>query len=164
MNIKSILTMAAVTLFSLGAYAYPEIGTRAEYTGTVTLADGSSLPYAKSLEVTAFDETLKEWVITEEVSIDQTKSTDTDDADEKDLFTPDMYKMIAQSCLTAGGVLEKITVAAGEFDTCKMTSTYMDEDVQESTEVWWGDVPFGIVKKISHDDGQVISYELSAYK
>lgn len=173
MNTKSIFTTIALTLFSAGAIAdapvpeplmYPQVGNKVEYVGTLQLEDGSSLPYAKSLEITAFDEILKEWVIAEEVSVDQVKSTDTDDADEKDLYTQTKYQTLIQTCVGAGGALERITVAAGDFDTCKITTTEMDDTVSETREIWYGDVPFGIVKSISHDDGNIITYELSTYK
>lgn len=180
MNIKAILTTFAFSILSFGAYAttvvdpveepivetlvYPQIGNKVEYSGTIQLEDGSSLPYTKSLEITSFDEILKEWVIAEEVSVDQTKSTDTDDADEKDLYTHAKYQTLIQTCVGAGGVIEKIKVAAGEFDTCKMTMSEMDDTVIETREIWYGDVPFGVVKSISHDDGQIISYELATYK
>jgi hypothetical protein len=65
-------------------------------------------------------------------------------------------------CANYNGTSEKVTVAAGTFDTCKITLSNA-ETMQTS---WYGNAAFGIIKSdaISKLNGATLHLELQEHK
>ncbi|WP_415063926.1 hypothetical protein [Bdellovibrio sp.] len=126
--------------------AYPGVGDKVQWTGTIRLLDGSNTPVHISKEVSAFNARTHMWTIKLETTLGEKKSSKVMEVAE--LYTPEKFKTLIAGCLSQGGVLEKITAPAGTYETCKITETTPEGLVVEK---WWGDIPFGVVSKSTKD-------------
>lgn len=133
-------------LFATQSYAYPDIGDKVKWEGSINLIDGSTTPIQITKEVLKYNQSTKKWTIKYQATVGNNTSTETNEVDE--LFSPDKYKEIISNCTTKGGVLQKFKAPAGTYETCKIT-TINSEGVQ--VEKWWGDIPFGVVSKATKD-------------
>lgn len=147
-------------LCTLNAFAYPAVGDRVEYQGTVTQKDGTVIPLTLVKEVVSYNDTTKEFTVREEEDLNGAKKVDQND--ESSLYTSERFKEISTNCVPQGGVIETITVPAGEFATCRVTTTDSEDAEPELT--WFGDVPFGAVKLVEMDDGATRTLELFSVK
>lgn len=129
-------------LISAVAFAYPNVGDKVQWTGSVSRADGNYVPVKIIKEVTAFDKNSAKWTVKYETTIGQETTTKMLEVDS--LFSPDRYKEIIAHCEEQGGILEKVAAPAGTYETCKITTT-TSEGI--SIERWWGNIPFGVVGK-----------------
>jgi hypothetical protein len=64
------------------------------------------------------------------------------------------------NCVAKGGMMEDVTVPAGTYNTCHMMMT----EIGVTTNLWWGDVPFGVVKKMMANtaEGKTSTWELNS--
>ncbi|MBO9668464.1 MAG: hypothetical protein J7501_16820 [Bdellovibrio sp.] len=131
--------MMAVSSF---AFAYPTLGDKVEWTGAEVKLDGTSTPITVTKEVTKWDDATMMWT----VKVDMTKGdqTSTKEVMTKCLWSPESWTMMKENCVMEGGTLESVTVDAGTYDSCRMNTVSDDGSV---TKKWWGDVPFGLIKK-----------------
>lgn len=146
-----------VFLASSFAMAYPMVGDKSEWTGTVVGPNGTKEAKA-SMEVLSQDPTTMKWRVKSWMQVGTWERCET--RDKSRLYTPEKWADILANCESKGGVIGEITVPAGTFNTCMMTK--MDRDQDESMVVYWGDVPFGVVKVVKTDDGKVKTMELSS--
>jgi hypothetical protein len=148
-------------LLAVNAFAYPEIGDRAELTGDTLTRNGEITPLEINTELLGYDQSSQQW----EVGIQELRSGERRSRTEKQaaLFTPKLYQEMMKNCRQRGGRVEKITVAAGTFDVCHML-TAVTLDLTEET--WYGNVPFGVVKKIetNYTEGRKDSLELKSFR
>ena len=157
MMTKSLLA-AAVAFTASFAMAYPSVGDKVEWTGSIAYSNGTSVPVQITKEVVSYNDSTKKWTVKEDKTVGSVTETETEE--ESNLFDSARYARIIIECIGKGGTLEDITVAGGTFSTCGYSVTDDDEVKQK----WIGDVPFGLVKFIETDkeDGEVKSLELSS--
>lgn len=147
-------------LLATNAFAYPEIGDRAELAGDTLTRNGEIIPLEMTTELLSYDQQSRQW----EVGIQELRGGERRSRNEKQaaLFTPKLYEEMMKKCRERGGRVEKITVAAGAFDVCHLL-TAVTLDLTEET--WYGNVPFGVVKKIetNYTEGRKDSLELKSF-
>jgi len=124
------------------AWAYPSVGDRVQWTGSVTQANGTAVPVKITKEVMSFNKDTSRWVVKFEATMGAETTSKT--VEEEHLFTRDQFKKILAQCEAQGGKLEKIAAPAGIYETCKTVTTAADGTLVEK---WWGDIPFGVVSK-----------------
>lgn len=164
---KAAKLFAGIVFFaSTYAMAYPMVGDKVEWTGTVVGTDGTTTEVKGSKEVLSQDPTTMKWLVKSWVQMGKWERCET--KEKKNLYSSEKWQEIMTNCVTRGGVMEEITVPAGTYNTCKMTKTGDDKgghhgDDGDSVTMWWGDVPFGLVKvmKTDGDSGKVKTMELS---
>lgn len=157
MMVKSFLAGAVLFGASL-SMAYPAVGDKVEWTGSIAYSNGTSVPVKITKEVLSYNDTTKKWTVKEDKTVGSKTETDIDD--ESWMFDSAKYARVIAECVSRNGVLEDVTVPGGTFSTCGYTKT--DDD--ETKTKWIGDVPWGIVKSIETDteDGEVETLELSS--
>jgi hypothetical protein len=157
MMVKTFLAGAVLFGASL-AMAYPAVGDKVEWTGSVVSSNGTSVPVKITKEVLSYNDTTKKWTVKEDKIVGD--KTETETKEKSWMFDSAKYAKLIAECVSKGGTLEDITVAGGTFSTCGYSKTDDDEVKQR----WIGDVPWGIVKSIEtdNDDGEVKTLELSS--
>lgn len=142
MNVCRNLLALTALLASSFAFAYPTIGDKVEWAGTIDKLDGTSIEIKVVKEVLAHDTVTGKWTVQKDVTIgsETTHETKTEDA----LYSNEQYQKTIATCEANSGKLEEITVPAGTFKSCMLTTVAPDGTVDEK---WWGDVPFGVVRK-----------------
>ncbi|MNT63603.1 hypothetical protein D3C72_2014350 [compost metagenome] len=60
------------------------------------------------------------------------------------MYSPEQYQQTIANCESNSGKIEEITVPAGTFKSCMLTTIGSDGTVDEK---WWGDVPYGVVRR-----------------
>lgn len=148
-----------VFLASSFAMAYPMVGDKSEWTGTVVGPNGTKEAKA-SMEVLSQDPTTMMWRVKSWIQVGTWEGWQT--RDKKSLYTPERWADILANCESKGGVVGEITVPAGTFNTCMMTEMKNNRDTDHSAVVYWGDVPFGVVKVVKTHYGKVKTLELSS--
>lgn len=146
----SIHISALFFLFAINTFAYPDIGDKVKWEGSMNLIDGSTTPIQIEKEVLKYDQATKKWTIKYQATVG--KETTTEFTEVEDLFSPEKYKEIISQCSSKGGVLQSFTAPAGTYETCKITTTNSDGVVIEK---WWGNIPFGIVSKATKDSRNI---------
>ncbi|WP_374030474.1 hypothetical protein [Bdellovibrio bacteriovorus] len=146
---KSLLA-AFTTLFITTALAYPNVGDKVSWTGTMSTVNGETNAVKITKEVIGHDEKKNIWKIKIEAVVGTEKTSETMEI--SDLYSPAKYKALIADCVKNGGTLEKLIAPAGTYDTCKMSMTMADGTMVER---WWGDIPFGVVSKNTRDSGKM---------
>lgn len=141
-SIYPALLIALISLSTSAAFAYPSVGDKVEWTGTIDRLDGTSSEVKVIKEVLAHDTVTGKWTVKKDVTIDSQTTSETKLEDS--LYSSEQYQQTIASCVANAGKLEEITVPAGTFKSCMLTTIGTDGSVDEK---WWGDVPFGVVRK-----------------
>jgi hypothetical protein len=145
--------VSAILLLSASAHAYPTIGDKVTWSGTVNNTTGSS-EITITKEIIAFDKDSKKWKVKTDTKIGENSTSET--VEMAELFTPDRFKDIIKNCEEKGGVIEQITTHPGKYKTCKMTTVSNNGVLIEK---WWGDIPFGVVSRNTKDQNGVAQSE-----
>jgi|GEM_PF-1508283 hypothetical protein len=163
MKLISMLASGALVLASSIAMAYPAVGDKTGYNGTC-VKKGETKTWTATMEVIAWLDASKMWIIKKDVMKNGQTKTDIDGVAEADMWTADKWTDVSTNCVAKGGVMEDVTVAAGTFNTCHMTKISTDGDDSETKHMWWGDVPGGLVKKmiVDTDDDETKTIELNS--
>lgn len=161
---KAAKLFAGIVFFaSTYAMAYPMVGDKVEWTGTVVGTDGTTTEVKGSKEVLSQDPTTMKWLVKSWMQMGKWERCET--KEKTNLYSSEKWQMIMTNCVVHGGVMEEITVPAGTYNTCKMMKTWDKGGHHDgdSVTMWWGDVPFGLVKvmKTDGDSGKVKTMELS---
>lgn len=138
---KSLLISVSF-LFCASAFAYPAVGDKVEWAGSIDRLDGTSTQIKVVKEVLSHDTVTKKWTIKKDVTINSETTSET--KIEETLYSPEQYKQTLANCEANSGKIEEITVPAGTFKSCMLTSISADGTVDEK---WWGDAPFGVVRR-----------------
>ncbi|AHZ84848.1 hypothetical protein AB1A81_10615 [Bdellovibrio bacteriovorus] len=146
---KSLLA-TFTTVFASAALAYPNVGDKVSWTGTLSTVNGETNAVKITKEVIGHDEKKNSWKIKIEAVVGTDTSSETIEI--SDLYSPEKYKALIADCEKNGGTLEKLSAPAGTYDTCKMSMTMADGTLVER---WWGDIPFGVVSKNTRDSGKM---------
>ncbi|WP_253721008.1 DUF333 domain-containing protein [Bdellovibrio bacteriovorus] len=143
MKLYKLFSALVVSSFSLQAWAYPSVGDKVQWTGTVQQRDGTQKSVRIVKEVVKFDKDTKKWTVKYEATMGN--DVVSEHLEVTDLYSPERFKQILANCVTNGGILEKVEAPpAGTYDTCKMTTKNADGSIVEK---WWGNIPFGVVSK-----------------
>lgn len=135
-----IALISAFFLFPRVSLAFPIIGDYALFDG-VAQTDLGQVNYESSMEVTAIGPEAGMITITSKYIIGgQEQSIDT--AAHAETYLE--LNATVDHCSEAGGILETITVPAGTFDTCHMSNTSSNAQI----DFWFGKVPFALVKSV----------------
>jgi hypothetical protein len=141
--------VAAIVFTSFIVQAYPMVGDKVQWKGSIKLKSGDITPVHIQKEVVKFDHSSKKWTIKYTATVGDKVTTEF--LETADLYSPEKHKQMIATCKDQGGVIEKVTAPAGTYDTCKLTSK-ADGMVVEK---WWGDIPFGVVSRNTTDSGEV---------
>lgn len=136
------LTAGFIFFLACSAFAYPTVGDKVEWTGTIENSSGTATQVKVVKEVLSHDTITGKWTIKKDVTVDSQTTSETKVEDS--LYSPEQYQQTIASCEANGGKLEEITVPAGTFKACMLTTVSPDGTVDEK---WWGDVPFGVVRR-----------------
>ncbi len=138
------MIMAFLTLLFAASFAdaYPEVGDRVEWVGSIDNQDGKAIQIKVTKEVLSRDEKSKSWSVKKVIQFGDETTEEINDV--KNLYAPEQFKQTLESCEKSGGKLEEVTVPAGTYATCKITTVTDEGRVDDR---WWGDVPFGLVRK-----------------
>jgi hypothetical protein len=136
------LIYVGLLLASPMAFAMPTVGDFAAFDVQSTV-DGHQQTGVVSYELSSYDAATKKFH--ERLTAQETGGPVR--VGEKDLTTENLVsdKEIADylsNCRTYGGRAETLTTPAGSFKTCAIST---NDDTTERT-IWYGKVPFGIVK------------------
>jgi hypothetical protein len=103
-------------------------------------------PLEVAKEVIGYKENTQQW----QVKVTETRNGETSTRTEAhaELFGPGNYEQMIGLCEKEGGRKESLVVPAGKFMVCHIL-TAANPDLMEET--WYGNVPFGEVKKIETD-------------
>lgn len=143
---KCFSVLIVLFLYTLHGHAYPSVGDKVKWEGSINLIDGSTTPIQITKEVLKFDPEIKKWIVKYQSTVGPDTSTEIVEAE--NLFSPEQYQELISGCTSKGGVLQKFTAPAGTYETCKMTTTTSEGVVIEK---WWGNIPFGVVSKATKD-------------
>lgn len=133
-------------LYTSHSFAYPNVGDKVKWEGSINLVDGSTTPIQITKEVLKYNSETKKWTVRYQATVGNDTSTEINEVDE--LFSPAKYKEVISTCTSKGGELQMFTAPAGTYETCKMITTNSEGVVVEK---WWGDIPFGVVSKATKD-------------
>lgn len=146
---KSLIAVIT-SLAASAALAYPNVGDKVSWTGTLHSINGESNDVKITKEVIGHDSRKNTWKVRIEAIVGTEKTSET--IETADLYSPEKFKNLIASCEKNGGSLEKLQAPAGTYDTCKMSVTLSDGS---QIERWWGDIPFGVVSKSTRDSGKM---------
>lgn len=154
---KTIVFLATAIL-SISAFAFPTVGDRVTFNGTFTSAQGSA-NFMQDLELSAFDKASNKFTMKIAITLPNGEIKEEEkQVDTSELMSEETINTIMSVCDSQGGKLEKITVVAGEFETCKI-------DHGDGNVSWLGKVPFGVVKERSVDaEKNVVEMELAMFE
>ncbi|MNK86841.1 hypothetical protein D3C87_1067620 [compost metagenome] len=136
------LFAAVAFFFTAYAFAYPAVGDKVEWAGSIDRLDGTSTEIKVVKEVLGHDTVTKKWTIKKDVTINSETTSETKLEDS--LYSPEQYQQTIANCESNSGKIEEITVPAGTFKSCMLTTIGSDGTVDEK---WWGDVPYGVVRR-----------------
>lgn len=167
MKARNILA-GIVFLAANYAVAYPMVGDKVEWKGTVVGSDGTSTEVLGSKEILEQDPTTMKWLVKSWYKMGKWEKMETKYA--KKMWTPEKWTTVQTNCVARGGMLEDVTVPAGTFSTCKFTKSdedfvglgKHDDDDDGTMTMWMGDVPFGVVKVMHTGDKGTKTIELNA--
>ncbi|WII71657.1 hypothetical protein QJS83_14405 [Bdellovibrio sp. 22V] len=134
-------------LFGSTVLAYPNVGDKVSWTGSINQADGTVVPVKITKEVIDYNKSTKKWSVKYEATMGKETSTQLLDVD--NLYSKERYKEIISKCESQGGKIEVITTDPGIYETCKMTIVTPEGVVVEK---WWGNIPFGVVSKNTRNE------------
>jgi hypothetical protein len=159
MKFLNVLAAGTVILASTVALAYPKVGDKAGYNGSCKKGTEEKT-WTLSKEVLLWVDADKKWVIKKDTMKDGGTKTELEYVADADMWSSAMWTDMMTNCVTKGGVMEDVTVPAGTYNTCHMMTT---ED-GKTKHMWWGDVPWGIVKKMKEDtaEGKTTTWELNS--
>lgn len=149
MKLAACISTLSILLAAV-SFAYPNVGDKVRWEGSINLVDGSTTPIKIVKEVLKHDPETKKWTVKYETTLGHDVSSEISEVDE--LFSPDKFKELIAHCTANGGTLQTFKAPAGTYETCK-TTTVNSEGV--TVEKWWGNIPFGIVSKATKDSRNI---------
>jgi hypothetical protein len=137
---KALLALA-LSAFSFAALAMPKVGDMATYA-----IQTQGISFTSKSELTKFDVRTSKFTRVDTTIIFGNEEREEELVDLEDLSTADELNMMLAFCETnqINGKRETITVRAGTFNTCAVTT-------QDGVKVNLGVVPFGVVRARGND-------------
>jgi hypothetical protein len=138
-----ILISFAATSFSTSTFGAPKVGDSAKFSGTVIdPASGKPIPFTKSVQIVAYDPASDKYRQVE-TTISAGHKDYAADWLSSYLFLSDAdLENELKNCSDYGGVIEMISVKAGQFESCCYTFSSDPREV-----LCHGQVPFGLVMR-----------------
>lgn len=139
MKSSRIVLVSLFALASASAFAAPKVGDSATLDGTL-VGQGINAKVTTSQTVTAFNANSGVYTVHQVQTIaGQSQAKDVNVASD-DMMSEETAALIVQFCESQSlGKKERITVAAGTFDTCRVPGN-------AGSTIWVAPVPFGMVK------------------
>lgn len=142
-----IISILATLLASTVASAFPAVGDSVRYQVLVF-----GIPLTQDISLTAFNAETRQFTkLTVSTQQGQPPSSTEEQVDADSIPSDAQIEQVLLHCEHQGGMREKITVAAGTFDTCK-------SPIEGGGFAWVGAVPFALVKAESQ-----WNFELTAF-
>lgn len=139
---KTILVTLA-TVITSAALAMPAVGDKATYNGT-TIQAGTTYNFVVENAIISQDATTGFFNIDQTLTYNGQTQVKSIQEDPANLPTDAAVSSYLTNCTMIGGKLETITVPAGTFDTCSVTT--------DTGTLWIAQVPFGIAKSVRGDE------------
>lgn len=159
---KLFISSLVLFLAANAQASMPSVNDVSHLVGTYT-SQGKTLPTDLKLSVLSFDAASQTYMVQQVYSLagsvaqDEQKPTSA-----AEMISDAFINDVLTNCMSYGGTIEQITVAAGSFQTCRLTSN----DSSSSSITWVGYVPFGIVKAEIHaaDGSYDMTFDLADYQ
>lgn len=155
---KSFLATAAAMLVSVNVFAAIGVGSSVDYKSVYS--DGTNT-INQVLNYTILSEDTAKGTFNVQITADNGSGAQVTQQDTETINATFGAGLVA-SCVNSGGVLEKITVAAGDFETCHITDVDVTQDYIGN--FWVADVAFGVAKSVETRGQESYTVELQAVK
>ena len=147
-KMKTLLGLwVALTASFAFADRFPSVGDKAVYHVEITQGNVTTSPYDTSTEVTAVDQAASTMTLVTAIIVNGQVIQSQSDTTPISTYT-DLSSSV-EHCASASGTLEKLTTPAGTFDTCHINQTIAGI----SENLWYANVPFGLVKSVTNQNG-----------
>lgn len=155
---KAILMSLASVLLATTAMAMPSVGDYSKFNVVVSQGNQKMNAVVEN-SIVAFDQASGMYTIQQNVSYNGQSQASTEQRAVNEMLTDATATSIMAQCAAYGGALEKVTVPAGTFNTCKLPT-------DNNTGFMWiaSGVAFGLVKVDQTENGQKTYGELAAFK
>jgi hypothetical protein len=149
-----ILVIACTGLWASLASANsvaPAINNEATYVGEIGSDPSSMVPFDMSMKLVSLDSQRRQYLRETTTTVDGQSQTSNDWIDQGELFSTSSFPQILTTCRLMGGSPTRVTIPAGTFDSCQVTTS----DATQISVVWLAAVPFGYVRheSVSRVDG-----------
>ena len=135
---KMIFSALVVLTVSTLAQAMPAVGDTSTFQGT-TLYQGNQAAFQTVMTLTQFDASKNSYIKTTTTTANGMQpQVEQKTVAASELITDATINYVLANCASQNGVLEAVTVPAGNFNTCRISQKGATYNV--------GAVPFGIVK------------------
>ncbi len=155
---RSLMTMAVLIPCLSGAF--PQRGDRAELGGVLRTHASVALKLEESREIVGGPHAGQEFFVKQVFKVGEKNREELVALKRHELYSRDDIKKILATCAQRGGVLEELTLAVGRFSSCRLVQKSGPREVI----TWWGEVPFGVLKREVHEAGSVAITELRAFR
>lgn len=150
----------ALTLIPLGSLAAPSVGQYAFFLTTDEFPSYPEYNGRGSVEVALedFDQDQNAFLYTLKVTTENYETHHEEWMRKSELLKQEAeIQLLLGQCRDHGGIEEYLKVPAGEFKTCK---------IQKDTEttMWYGNVPFGIVRILTQNDDLISDEQLAVFR
>lgn len=160
---KSLILFVTASLVSVSAYAWPNAGNNAVYSGSYSQASQPApTSYTVTETVVELDAAHGEITVRYQSTLDGSDQQTSGQLSDFQKSAQNAAAFLA-SCETKGGQRETLTTPAGTFKTCKAS----DDDGYDVHTFWYADVPFGYAKYVrtsKEGDGAVDTQVLKSYQ
>lgn len=161
--IKTLRLAVMSLLFMLSgvALAAPSVNDTAFFSGTVKM-QGRRLAITSEVQLVSFDAKKNAFQQRTVSAYAGQVQTHEEWVPAGNILSAETAANVIAGCVDLGGQLEKIEVAAGEFDTCVLPT----DDAETTSLVWIAPVPFGVVKShtIARDGSMESEMELEFFQ
>jgi hypothetical protein len=157
---KSILLSFASLLVTVSAFAMPAVGDSAVYNTTIT-QNGQSFTGLLEQSITSMDSASGKFNVQTVMDFNGQKQSQSDLRDAQELISDQMASDIVANCANYGGQSDSVTVPAGSFHACAITTN----ENGATGKVWIAaGVAFGVVKADQEQNGMTTHAELASFK
>jgi hypothetical protein len=157
-----LVTALLIVLFSATTFAMPSVNDEATYDMTISML-GQNMKGTSNVKLVAYDAATKQFTQVTTITMEgQAPQTQNVQIQADKLPSDESVNDVVSTCQTKGGTVEKVTVPAGTFNTCKMAA--QDPQFGAGTSNI-GNVPFGMVQSTFGAAGMAdINMKLNAFK
>lgn len=149
-----------LTVASLQAFAFPQIGDSAIYRAQSTADTGQTTTAFHTLEIIDYDLARRNYVIKQTIDAREGKSIRHYSRHENQIGSDAAFHEVIAKCELNGGVLEAVILQIGTFQTCR--KSFRDQYGWNTT--WMATVPFGFVKYEENRPRSRTVYEMEYYR
>ena len=157
---KQLLFSGLLFMATLGAHAFPKVGSSATFVGVYEGGGGGQMAFEQTLKILA-EEKSDNGVVYKlgvMVVVDGQTQNNEELVLGTDLLDTNTVRLVLAHCKENGGQPETVAVPAGSFAACLFQG-------QDGSKTWIGDIPFGVIKQVSVDEEEnKMTLELKAFQ